>query len=134
MTCSVTLPYKKYLSYLYICERIEWMCNAYVLTCYTVVYNLSMTKCRITSVNCRGLHDPMKRKDFRYYLKVINHQFIVYKTLTVQNYIKNQFMLSGGNTMIINAGKWDAKGTFTLFELNKVEVFAKLKAMLLYQT
>lgn len=87
-----------------------------------------MTKCKITSVNCRGLHDPMKRKDVLNYLRSHKSSIYCLQDTHCTELDKNSVYAQWGNEMLISQGKSDARGTLTLFnntnEINILKVFS----------
>lgn len=82
-----------------------------------------MTKCKITSVNCRGLHDPVKRKYVLTYLRSHKSSIYCLQDTHCTELDNNSVYAQWGNEMLISSGKSDARETLTLFNnTNKINI------------
>ena len=77
-----------------------------------------MTRFKITSVNCRGLHDSKKRKDVFNYLRESKSSIFCLQDTHCTNSDEKSVYAQWGHDILMSAGRSDARGTLTLLNNN----------------
>ena len=77
-----------------------------------------MPRFKITSVNCRGIHDSKKRKDVFNYLRESKTSIFCLQDTHCTNSDEKSVYAQWGHDILMSAGRSDARGTLTLLNNN----------------